>query len=164
MTSQNKKITELTEALSVDDDDLLVVVVDVAGTPITKKIKRSSLVANIQPALKQIIATGQIAGQLNLTGLLWATNKAVIAQIKVQVSAGSTSDFDIAIYEKDTYLTVDRIYHSEGYNSVYGVNNLIGSLIYIDSDSSNELHFYITDNDGTGAPEFDIEIRGWGLN
>jgi hypothetical protein len=162
--SLNKKITELTELTSVDDNDLLVVVDDPTGTAVTKKIKRSNLVANIQPIYKKLTATGQVAGQLDLTNVLWATSKVMITQIKVTVSSGTSGDFDIVIYEADTFVANVKLYELQDNNSITNVNVLIGTLIYIDNDNTNELHIEIIDNDGTGSPEFDIEIRGWGLN
>jgi hypothetical protein len=164
MSSLNKKITELTELVVVDDTDLLVIVDDVSGTPTTKKITRLNLVANIQPAFKKLVATNQDAGQLNLTDLAWATSKVMITQIKVSVTAGTSTDYEIAIYEKDTFLVADRIFDSQGHSNNDAVNIIIGSLAYVDIDNSNELHFEIIDNDGGGAPKFRIELRGWGLN
>lgn len=162
--SLNKKITELTELVNVDDNDLLAIVDDPAGAPETKKIKRSNLVANIQPVFKKLNATNKDAGNLNLTDVNWATNKVMITQIRVNVSAGATSDFDISIYEADTFLAGVKLFDSLGHDSGGGVNILIGTLAYVDLDSTSELHFKIVDNDGLGAPKFDIEVRGWGLN
>lgn len=43
----DKKITQLTELVSVDNADLLVVVDDVAGTPTTKKITVANVLAAV---------------------------------------------------------------------------------------------------------------------
>lgn len=164
MGSLNKKITELTELLNVDDSDLLVVVDDVAGIPTTKKITRGNLVANIQPVFKKLVAIAQNAGNLDLLDANWDTSKVMIAQIKVTADSGSSADFDIYLYEKDTFLADSLVFESKGHNLSSGANILIGTLPYQDIDASDEIHLKIVDNDGTGIPKFNIEIRGWGLN
>jgi hypothetical protein len=47
MADRAKKVTELTAATSVADGDLLLVVADPAGTPITKKVTKSAFLLSV---------------------------------------------------------------------------------------------------------------------
>lgn len=47
MADRAKKITELAAATSVANSDLLVIVADAAGTPITKKITKSDFLSMV---------------------------------------------------------------------------------------------------------------------
>jgi len=164
MGSLNKKITELTALLVADDTDLLVIVDDVAGVPTTKKITVGNFVSNIQPVFKKLVATAQNAGNLDLLDANWDTSKVMIAQIKITADSGTSTDFDIYLYEKDTFLADSLIFESKGHNLNSGANILIGTLPYQDIDAGKKIHLKIVDNDGTGIPKFNIELRGWGLN
>ena len=106
---------------------------------------------------KYLSATGQSAGSLNLTDTHWDTSKAQISYISVIVASGTVNDFDIAVYEKDTFLSADLRYSSNGLNSSDNWrDNLI--WIYTDKDGTNEIHLKITENSGTGT--YDIHVRG----
>lgn len=88
----DKKITDLTELTTVDQNDLLVVVSSPAGTAITKKVRASSLFGNVSfittvssPAISVVRGTvtvnaamtssGTVAGgQFDATALAAATN------------------------------------------------------------------------------------------
>lgn len=107
--------------------------------------------------LKKFSATGQVAGSLNLSDANWAISKAWLKRLIVTLESGTSSDFDIEIYEKDTFLAADKIYSLESNNANVDV---ILDYLYEDLDATNELHIKITDNDGTGAPVFGISLRG----
>lgn len=106
--------------------------------------------------VKTIDATGQAAGNLNLTDAAWAIDKAKLDYIEVTVSSGTVTDFDIAIYEDDTFSGNPR-YNATGLNSTDNWRD-DQEWIYVDDDASNELHLQITENAGTGS--YDIHIRG----
>lgn len=107
--------------------------------------------------LKKLLASGQSAGNLNLTDTNWAISKAWLKRLTVTLASGSSADYDIAIYEKDTFLAADRIYLLQG-NS--GTTDVILDYLFQDQDATNEIHLQIIDNDGTGSPVFNLELRG----
>lgn len=109
------------------------------------------------PTLVKLSATGQSAGSLNLTDANWAVSKAWLKRLTVTLESGTSSDFDIEIYEKDTFLEADRIYRLETNDDDVDV---ILDYLYEDLDASDELHIKITDNDGTGSPVFGIKVKG----
>ena len=63
----NKKITQLTELTAPAMEDLLVIVDDVAGTAVTKKITIENLASDNPGAAAQILRTNA-SGQLQLSG------------------------------------------------------------------------------------------------
>lgn len=133
--------------LDKDDDGNLILVDAVTGSRTLKELGC--------PTMVKLVATGLSAGNHNLTYAGWGVSKAQIMLIKV-VSATCT-DFNVEIFEKDTFLEADRIFIAE--NVELQLNSLIGVLIYQDQDSTDELHISITNNAG-GSPEFAVETRG----
>ena len=109
------------------------------------------------PTYKKLIATGQSAGSLNLTYASWGISKAWLKRLVVTLESGTSTDFDIEIYEKDTFLSANKIYSLEAND---GNLDVILDYIYEDQDATDELHIKITDSDGTGSPVFGIELRG----
>ena len=109
------------------------------------------------PTYKKLIATGLSAGEHNLTYASWGISKAWLKRLTITLTSGTSTDFDVAIYEKYSFLEADRIYNLEG-NS--GSIDIIMDYIYEDQDATDELHIKITDNDGSGTPVFGIELRG----
>jgi hypothetical protein len=161
--SLNKKITELTELVNVDDSDLLVVVDDVSGTPTTKKITRANLVANIQPVLKTLEALGQVAGNLTLIDANWAISKAHLKNLRIIITSGSSTDYDFAIFEKNTFAEAYKI-TGDALKGLSGDAKFDLDRLWKNADGLNEVYVQIVDNDGSGAPEFYIELRALGLN
>jgi hypothetical protein len=109
------------------------------------------------PTYKKLTATGQSAGSLNLTHASWGISKSWLKRLVITIASGSSSDYDVAIYEKDTFAASLVIYSLTDNNDSI---DIILDCIYEDQDDTDELHIKITDNDGTGSPTFDIEVRG----
>lgn len=105
------------------------------------------------PTMVKLIATGLSAGNNNLTYASWAVSKAQIMRITV---TSASTDFNIEIFEKDTFLAANSIFTSN--NNSLSLDSLIGSLIYEDQDATSEIHIKLTDN--AGASTFNVEIRG----
>ena len=76
------KITALTELTSVDDSDLLAIVDDPSGTPLTKKITRANLLSDIA---EQGTATS-VVSDAHTTNNTWED----ITSMSVSVSPGET--------------------------------------------------------------------------
>jgi hypothetical protein len=107
-------------------------------------------------SLKKLTANGKTAGELNLTDTNWAISKAWLKRLTITLASGTSTDYTVEIYEKDTFLVANRIY-SLANNS--GALDVILDYLYEDQDATNEIHFKIIDNDSGGAV-FNIEIRG----
>ena len=107
------------------------------------------------PTLVKLSATGQSAGSLNLTGL--GVSKIWLKRLIVTLESGTSTDFDIEIYEKDTFLAADKIFSLEAND---GNVDVILDYLYEDLDATDELHIKITDSDNTGSPVFGIYLRG----
>lgn len=106
----------------------------------------------------ELNATGQSAGNLNLTDATWNESKIQIDYIKVTVMSGSVTDFDIAIFEKDSFLAADKRYEAKGLNSTDNWEDDL-EWTYIDDDATKEVHFKITENTG-GPGTYNIQLRG----
>ncbi|MDO8656569.1 MAG: hypothetical protein Q7K45_04985 [Nanoarchaeota archaeon] len=106
----------------------------------------------------ELNATGQAAGNLNLTDAAWNESKVQIDYIKVVVTSGPVTDFDIAVFEKDTFLEADKRYEALGLNSTDNWEDDIG-WTYIDDDTTKEAHIRITENAG-GPGTYSIQMRG----
>lgn len=107
--------------------------------------------------LKKLVSNGKSAGDLNLTDANWAISKAWIKELKITLASGTSSDYDVEIFEKDTFLDADKIYTLLA-NS--GDIDVMPDRLYEDQDATNEVHLKITDNDGGGSPIFNIQLRG----
>ena len=103
---------------------------------------------------KEIVATGQSAGELNLSGVTWGISKAWIDSFTVSIASGDVSDYDIEIYEDDTFAGDPR----------YKVESALTDWedetewSYVDRDDTDEVHLKIIENTGTGT--YNITIRG----
>lgn len=106
----------------------------------------------------ELNAAGQAAGNLNLTDANWDESKVQIDYIKVTVTAGVVTDFDIAVFEKDTFLAADKRYEAKGLNSVDNWEDDI-EWSYTDDNAMKEVHLKITENAG-GPGTYDIQFRG----
>lgn len=107
--------------------------------------------------LKKLSATGLSAGENNLTSTNWAISKAWLKRLVITLESGTSTNYDIEIYEKDTFLDADRIYRLPANSADLDV---ILDYLYEDQDATNEIHIKIIDNDGTGSPVFGITLRG----
>jgi hypothetical protein len=107
--------------------------------------------------LKKLNATGQVAGSLNLTDINWAISKAWLKRLTLTITAGASTDFDIEIYEKDTFLAANKIFSLDAND---GNVDIILDCLFEDIDATNELHIKVVDNDGTNPITFNLEIRG----
>lgn len=106
----------------------------------------------------ELNAIGLSAGNLNLTDATWNESKIQIDFIKISVTAGSVTDFDIAVFEKDTFLVADKRYEAKGLNSTDNWEDDI-EWTYIDDDATKEVHIKITTNAG-GPGTYAIQLRG----
>jgi hypothetical protein len=109
------------------------------------------------PTMKTLYSAGQVAGNLNLTDVNWAVSKAWLKRLTLAITAGSSSDYTVQIYEKDTFLAANLIF-TQQYNT--GDIDIILDYLFQDQDSTNELHIKVTDNDGTNPITFTISLRG----
>jgi hypothetical protein len=105
----------------------------------------------------ELDATGQSAGDLNLTHANWGISKAKIDYIEITVASGTVTDFDIGFYESDAFSADDLRYGAEGLNSTDNWSDDL-EWSYIDNDDTDEIHLRITENSGTGT--YDIHVRG----
>lgn len=92
-------------------------------------------------------------------GINWDSNKLLISEIQVVIASGSSDDYEVEVYEKDDY-TTNRRYWISGVDGSDGLFDLIGDLCYEDQDATKEVHLYVRDHDGTGAPQWNIYIYG----
>ena len=106
---------------------------------------------------KELNAINQNAGQLNLTDTTWDISKAKIDYIRIEVVSGTVNDFDIGIYEKDTFQEADKRYAVEDLNSTDGWEDDL-EWAYIDDDNTKEIHLEIIENSGSGS--YNIQVRG----
>lgn len=107
-------------------------------------------------AFKELNVFGQSAGDINLSDANWGISKARIDYIRIDVT-GSVTDFDIAFYENGTFYDTDIRYAAEGLNSTDNWQDDL-EWIYVDEDSTNQIHLRITENAGSGT--YDIHVRG----
>ena len=107
----------------------------------------------------ELNVTGLSAGDHNLTDTDWGESKVWIEYVSIEVASGTPTDFDIGIYEKDTFLAADLRYAVETLDATGWSDD--SQWTYIDDDSSNEIHLRITEN--TGAGTYDVQIRGFRL-
>jgi len=105
---------------------------------------------------KELDATGQSAGNLNLTDSDWGISKSKVDYIKITATAGATS-FDIAFYESDAFAASEIRYSAEGILPADGWNDDL-EWSYIDRDSTNEIHLKITETGGTST--YAVHVRG----
>lgn len=111
-------------------------------------------VVDASPVMVVLVANSKSAGNLNLIDNNWNASKIQIHRITI---VSDSIDFNVEIYEKDSFLEENKIYENLGYN--LSMDALIGVLLYEDKDGTNELHIKITNNAG-GNPMFNIEVRG----
>jgi hypothetical protein len=109
------------------------------------------------PTMKTLTSTGLAAGSLNLTDANWAVSKAWLKRLTLTITAGSSTDYTIQIYEKDTFLAANLIF-TQNYNT--GNTDIILDYLYQDQDSTSEIHLKVTDNDGSDPITFTVNIRG----
>ena len=105
-----KKITELTELTTVADADIIPIVDDVAGTPITKKITFANLILGY---LKNLVedTTPQLGGELDCQNNIISAAKTVgfNSELDGGTETGNFSvDFSLAQKQKTT-LTANTI-------------------------------------------------------
>ena len=109
-------------------------------------------------SVKTLDATGQSAGNLNLTDAAWDVSKAKIDYISITVASGSPTDFDIAFYEDDTFSSTTRYEAQALDHTVDSPWEDDIEWILLDNDGTNEIHLQITENTGSGT--YDIHVRG----
>ncbi len=107
--------------------------------------------------LKELGVTGQAAGDLNLTDADWGISKSRIDYFTIIETNGTVTNFDIAFFENDAFTGAVR-YGASGLNSTDDWQDDL-EWIYIDEDSSDEIHLRITENAGTTG-SYDIMVRG----
>lgn len=86
----DKRITELTELLSLSQDDLFVVVDNPAGTAITKRITAANVFRTISFATSALLTTG-IALRSNLVANAVATTNAITSAAEFVTTASAQS-------------------------------------------------------------------------
>lgn len=106
----------------------------------------------------ELNATGLSAGNNNLSSASWGISKSQIDYIDVVVTSGAVTNFDIVIYEKDTFQVGDIRYSASGLNSTDNWTDDI-EWIYTDDDATNEIHLKITENTG-GPGTYSVQFRG----
>ena len=130
----------------------------VAEDLVTQKLTDTDTWTNVPTGgsmtYKEIVATGQSAGELNLSGVTWSISKAWIDSFTVSIASGDVSDYDIEIYEDDTF-TGDPRYKVESALTDWEDET---EWSYVDRDDSDEVHLKIIENTGTGT--YNITIRG----
>ena len=115
------------------------------------------------PKQLRFTAVGQSAGNLNLVedDTNWDKQKMYLTELSVEIASGSCSDFDVELYEKDSFdSTYLRWSNPLRGNTAIGVSSLLG-IVYEDQDATKEVHLKIVDNDGSGSPTFDVEVFGY---
>ena len=102
-----------------------------------------------------IKATGQSAGNLNLSASKWNTSKSIIKQIRVVTDS---TDWDLSLYPNDDFDTSGTLPIFQVAQSADGSYSLPMDFPYTDEDDSNEVHVKFTDNSGSNTA--DIIING----
>ena len=123
---------------------------------VTQKLTDVATWTNVGGSMtyKEIVVTGQSAGEINLSSATWNISKAWIDSFTVSVSSGDVTDYNIEVHEDDTF-TGDPRYKVESILTDWEDET---EWSYIDRDNSNEVHLKIIENTGTGT--YDIIIRG----
>ena len=88
-------------------------------------------------------------------------NRGLVYKLKITETGGtSTGTYDVAIYSKDTFLAADLKYSALGISSTASSRVYTDNLpwMYLDDDSTSELHIKITNNDGAQNMTFTIQL------
>lgn len=154
----SQTVTDLPEITLATDDDLIYIVNDPLGTPLSKKITVANFGAGVMPSYQHIKATAQAEGDLHLSDATnWGISKAMIAVIKVVTLS---TDWDLYILQNDNGYAVDdaNIPMIQVAEEISGNADLFVHLPYEDEDASDEVHLYYLDNSGANAA--DIYVIG----
>lgn len=145
----DKKITQLTEATSISQDDLLLIVDDPSGTPINKKITATNLFANVNHITSSVSGRDAIKATLTSNNAHGST-EITAGKFIVQKGAALSGNAQFAIVGK-THLQANtaNVTHTHAVarltldvgNAVSLVTNTYGLLIEVAN----------TNSDGTAA-------------
>lgn len=104
------------------------------------------------------VATANSSTNFNKTSFL---NRGLVYLLKLTETGGvSTGTYNIEIYSKDTFLAADLLYQATGISSTANSRIYTDRLpfMYLDSDSTNELHIKIVNNDATNNMTFTFAL------
>jgi hypothetical protein len=156
------KITQLTELTTVADEDLLAIVDDPSGSPVTKKITRANLLAGVGGAWTLVsYSTATAASSITISSLDLATDK----RYKVYAKYNNKTSTGQAFYLRVNGLGTS-IYRGMGRRSSYGASasfedrswtgqtymRLDGANTY--NSSMGEIDISLLESDGTNTRIF----------
>ena len=109
------------------------------------------------------LAANGSAKEFDITGFV---NSAKIQQVTITQLTSGTADYTFEIWEKDAsgydpLTRADLIYrvYSRTFTESEVSDLLVPYLLYVDRDSSSELHCRIVNNTGGTASDFDVSIK-----
>jgi len=102
--------------------------------------------------------TASTSTNFNKTSFL---NRGLVYLLKItETGTLVTGTYDVQIYAKDTFLAADLLYQASAIDPTASSRIYTDRLpwMYLDSDSTSELHIKITNNDGSNTATFTIDI------
>lgn len=109
------------------------------------------------------IAANGSAVEFDITGFV---NSAKIQQVTITQKTAGTANYTFEIWEKDSdgydpATRADLIYrvYSRDFSEDEDSDLIVPYLLYVDRDSSSELHCRLVNNVGGTASDFDVSIK-----